>query len=99
MHSRLKQIIFSNFLLKDQRDLFRLVWFKDNVIKRGENQVFRFSRHVWGINSSLYNALYAVQRLMNENSTNASRLTLEIIENNSYMDDLLITADRESVTV
>ena len=31
---------------EDQRDLFRLVWFKNNDINLGETEVFRFSRHV-----------------------------------------------------
>ena len=34
-----------------------------------------------------------MQRLIDENPSNASRLTLEAIENNRYMDDLLITAE------
>ena len=32
-------------------------------------------------------------RLIDENNTNASRLTLKVIENNRYMDDLFIIAE------
>ena len=89
----LSKCFFQISIPEDQRDLFRLVWFKDNDIKLGETEIFRFCRHVWGINSSPYIALHAIQRLIEENPTKASRLTLEAIENNRYMDDLLITAE------
>ena len=89
----LSKCFFQISIPEDQRDLFRLVWFKDNDIKLGETEIFRFCRHVWGINSSPYIALHAIQRLIDENPTKASRLTLEAIENNRYMDDLLITAE------
>ena len=65
----------------------------DNDIELSETEVFWFSRHAWGINSSPYIALHAIQRLNDKNSINASRLTLEAIENNRYMDDLLIAAE------
>ena len=89
----LSKCFFQISIPEDQRDLFRLVWFKDNDIKLGETEIFRFCRHVWGINSSPYIALHAIQRLIDENPTKASRLTLEAIENDRYMDDLLITAE------
>ena len=69
-----------------------MVWFKNKDIKLSEIKVSRFSRYVWGINFSPYIALHAIQRLVDENPTNASRLTLEAIENDQYMDDLLINA-------
>ena len=78
----LSKFFFQISIPEDQRDLFRLVWFKDNDIKLGETEVFRFCRHAWGINSTPYIALHAIQRLIDENPTNASRLTLEAIENN-----------------
>ena len=34
-----------------------------------------------------------MERLVNENPTSAGQLTLSAIENNRYMDDLLLTAD------
>ena len=34
-----------------------------------------------------------MERLVNENPTNAGQLTLSAIANNRYMDDLLLTAD------
>ena len=89
----LSNCFFQISISEDQRDLFCLVWLKDNDKKLGETEVFRFSRHVWGMNCSPYIALHAIQRLINENPTNASRLTLEAIKNNRYMDDSLITAE------
>ena len=38
-------------------------------------------------------ALLALNRLVEENPTNASKLTLNAIENNRYMDDILLASD------
>ena len=65
-------------------------WFKDNNINDGIVQIYRFTRHVWGINSSPFVALMAIKRLVEENPTNAGHLTLEAVKNNRYMDDILL---------
>ena len=49
--------------------------------------LINFTRLVWGINSSPYIALFAIERLVNENPTNAGQLALTAIENNRFMDD------------
>ena len=54
----------------------------------GEIQIFRFTRHMWGINSSPYVALMALNRLAADNPTHASMVTLNAIIQNRYMDDL-----------
>ena len=73
----------------DQQDWFHIIWFKDNNVDIGEIQTFRFTRHVWGINSSPYVALMALNRLAADNPTHASMVTLNAITQNRYMDDLL----------
>ena len=78
---------------ESQRDLFRLVWFKDNDMDEGEIQILKFTRHVWGVNSRPYIALFAIEKLVAENPTNASNLTLSAVESNRYMDDLLLSSD------
>ena len=75
-----------------QRDLFRIIWFRNNDLD-GEPQVFRFSRHVWGINSSPYVALLANKHSITENPTNASDRTLNAIDKNRYKNDILFTSD------
>ena len=77
----------------DQQDWFRIVWYENNDLDHGKPQVFRFTRHVWGINSSPYVALIALNRLVEENPRNASKLALNAIENNGYMDDILLASD------
>ena len=47
----------------NQQDWFHIIWFKVNNIDGGEIQIFRFTRHVWEINSSPYVALLALDRL------------------------------------
>ena len=78
---------------RDQQDLFRIVWFENNDLDRGVTQIFRFTRHVWGINSSPYVALLALKQLVAENPTNASQVTLSAVETNRYMDDLLLASN------
>ena len=76
-----------------QRDLFRIIWFKENDIDIGKKQTFCFTRHVWGINSSPYIALTATNNVVNENVTAASQMTSMAIEENRYMDDMLLACD------
>ena len=78
---------------ESQQDLFKLIWFKDNDIDNGDVQVYQFTRHVWGINSSPFVALLAIKRLVNENPTNASQLTLNAVANYRYMDDMLMSCN------
>jgi len=78
---------------EDQQDFFRIIWYQDNDLDNGKPQIFRFTRHVWGINSSPYIALLALKHLVLENPTNASRLTLNVIESCRYMDDILFASN------
>ena len=55
--------------------------------------MFRFSRHVWGINSSPYAALLAIKTLISGNPTSASEVTLSVVDKNRYMDDVLYSND------
>ena len=53
--------LFQVVVPEAQRDLLRIIWFRNSDLEGGEPQVFRFSRHVWGINSSPYVALLAIK--------------------------------------
>ena len=64
---------------RDQQDLFRIIWFENNDIEKGVTKVFRFTRHVWGVNSSPYVALVALNHLVTENPTNACQVTLDAV--------------------
>ena len=88
----LTKCFFQVGIPREQQDLFRIVWFKDNDVANGSVQVYRFTRHVWGINSSPFIALLAIKRLVEENCTNANQLTLDATTNNRYMDDMLIAS-------
>ena len=80
----------------DQQNLFRIVWFKNNDLDKGEPLIFKFTRHVWEINSSPYVALLALKRLVFDNPVNVSELTLNVLQNNRYMDDILFASDNLS---
>ena len=75
----LSRCFFQVVVSEAQRDLLRIVWFRNNDLKGGEPQVFRFSKHVWGINSSTYVALLAIKTLISENLTQASIKTLMLL--------------------
>ena len=84
---------FQVLIPESQRDLFRLIWFNNNNLVNGFTQIYRFTRHVWGVNSSPYIALLAIKRLVFENVTNASQSTLSAILQCRYKDDLLLSSD------
>ena len=75
-------------LPRNQQDWFHIIWFKDNNMDSGEIQIFRFTRHVWGMNSSPYVALMAFNRLAADNPTHASMVTLNAISQNKYLSDV-----------
>ena len=78
---------------ESQRDLFRLIWYRNNDLDEGKVQLYRFTRPVWGINSSPFIALFAIKKLIAENPANSDTMTLTAIGNNRYMDDLLLASD------
>ena len=79
---------------RDKQDLFRIIWFENNDIEKGVTKVFRFTRHVWGVNSSPYVALVALKHLVNENPTNACQVTLDAVKRNRYKDDVLPASNK-----
>ena len=89
----LSRCFFQVAMPEEQRDFFRVIWFKNNNLDYGEPQVFRFTRHVWGINSSPYVALAAIKQLISDNPTRACERTLNAINENRYMDDVLFACD------
>ena len=42
----LHKLFFQIAMPEEQRDLFRIIWFKDNDLDGGDLQVCRFARHV-----------------------------------------------------
>ena len=48
---------------------------------------------MWGINCSPYVALTAIKNVVSENPTGASNITLNAIEFNRYMDNMLLACD------
>lgn len=76
-----------------QRDLFRLLWFENNDVEQDKMVTYRFRVHPWGIKSSPYIACLAFKKLVEENPTGASEMTLKNIQQNMYMDDLIFSAD------
>ena len=89
----LSKCFFQVAVPEAQRDLFRIIWFSNGDLEASKPQVFSFSRHVWGINSSLYAALLAIKTLISENPTSASDVTLSVVDKNRYMNDDLYSND------
>ena len=76
-----------------ERNLFRLIWCRNNNLDEGKVHLYRFTRHVWGTNSGPFIAFFAIEKLIAENLTNAGTMTKTAIENDRYMDDLLLASD------
>ena len=80
-------------LPEEQQDLFRILWYKEDDITKGEIEEFKFTRHVWGVISSPYIACRAIRKVTEENPTQASTLTVKAIQRSMYMDDFLVSSD------
>ena len=80
-------------LPEEQQDLFRILWYKEDDITKGEIEEFKFTRHVWGVISSPYIACRAMRKVTEENPTQASTLTVKAIQRSMYMDDFLVSSD------
>ena len=61
----------------NQRDLFRLLQFENNDIKKGKIIPFRFRCHPWGIKSNSVVASWAMRETLKHNVTKASDMTLD----------------------
>ena len=91
--ANITKCFFQISLPEHQQDRFRILWYKDDDISKGELQPYKFTRHVWGIVSSPYIACVAIRKTAEENPTNASSYTTDTIRNCMYMDDLLFSTD------
>ena len=80
-------------LPEEQRDLCRILWFEDDDVHRGKLTQFRFCVHPWGIKSSPYIACLAIKKMVDQNPSKASNLTLRTVSENMYVDDFLFSVD------
>ena len=76
-----------------QRDLCRLLWFENNDVHKGKLVSFRFCVHPSGIKSSPYIACLAIKKMVEQNPSKASDLTLGTVSKNMYVDDFIFSAD------
>ena len=63
----LSQCFFQIMLPKSQQNYFRILWFKDDDVSKGEIQAYKFTRHVWGIISSPFIACNAINKITKHN--------------------------------
>ena len=84
---------FQIALPESQRDLFRILWFENDNIDTGKIVPYRFCVHPWGIKSSPYIACLAFKKMIEQNPSNASELTLSSVSENMYMDDFIFSVD------
>ena len=90
--SDLSKYFFQIRLPEAQQDLFQNLWYKDDDVKLGKVEPYKFARHAWGVISSSYIACAAIGKAADENPTNASTLTTETIRRCRCMDDLLFSS-------
>ena len=75
---------FQDLIPENQKDLFRILWFRDDDINKGVIEPYKFIRHVWGIISYTYIACIVICKAAKENATDASSLMKNIIRNSLY---------------
>ena len=80
---------FQIALPESQRDLFRILWFENDDIDSGKIVPYRVCVHPWGIKSSPNIACLAFKKMILQNSTNSSELTLSCVSENMYMDEFI----------
>ena len=90
----LEECFFQIGIPEEQRDLFRILWFKDDKIG-GEVEEWNFAVHVWGIGLSPFIATHCIHRVAEENVTNASQHIVDVIHENMNVDDILKSEDTE----
>jgi hypothetical protein len=88
----LKECFFQIGIPPEQRDYFRIIWYKNDDID-GEIEILRFTVHVWGIISSPYIATRGIHAVAQQNRTRASPQTVGALKDNTYVDDLLKSMD------
>ena len=83
-----------------QRNFFRILWLEDGRID-GAVEVWRFTVHVWGVNSSSFTATFCIRKAALDNLTHASPATIAAVLNNMYLDDLLMSTNTraEAMTI
>ena len=81
----LSKCVFQVKIPLEQQDLVRIVWFKNNDLNN-DVEIYRFTKHVWGINSSPFVALL-VKRLVKENPIIACELILKAIDIGGVLKD------------
>ena len=70
----LKECFFQIGIPPEQRDYFRILWYKDDNIQN-EIEILRFAVHVWGMASSPYVSTRSIHEVAKQNRTNASPVT------------------------
>ena len=76
-----------------QRDLCRLLWFENDDVHQSKLVPFRFCVHLWGIKSSPYIAYLAIKKMVEQNPSKASDLTLGTVSKNMYVGNFIFSAD------
>ena len=92
MIADLKGCFFHIWLLLEQCDLFRILWYADNALEK-KIDVWHFTVHVWGVASSPFIATRYIHQVAKENRTHASQLTISSLMCNMYVDDLVKSLD------
>jgi len=78
---------------EEQRDLFRILWFENDDVENGQLVPYRFCVHPWGLKSSSFIACLAINKMIEENPSNASELTCSHVSDGMYMDDFIYSVN------
>ena len=86
----IKEIFLQCGINKKDRNLLRILWFKDHDLKR-PIVTFRFKQLPYGLNCSISMANYCLKKTVHENVVGVSTQTLNAAADSFYADDGLVS--------
>ena len=82
-------------LTKEDQDWMRFSWWKDGCVD-GEVVTYKMLVHPFGARSSPFCANFALKQAIRDGQADLSQATLEVANNNIYVDDCIASVDTVS---
>ena len=94
MTADIEKMYYQVRIPSNQRDFLRFLWFRDGDLQ-SEPQEFRLKVHVFGATSSPSCSNFALKETANSQMEKFSRESINIVNQNFYVDDLLLSTKTE----
>ena len=94
MTADIEKMYYQAGIPDNQRDFLRFLWFRDGDLQ-SEPEEFRLKVHVFGATSSPSCSNFALKETANSQMEKFSRESVDIVNKNFYVDDLLLSTKTE----